>query len=699
MAASTTSRPAVSTLILQLLGLALAFTLGPALPASPAWGPIDKAELADNTPKIDPEAGAEILLREGMLDRSTVTGTEDRYYVRAKIYNQRGIKYFSLFRIPYEDHSYISSISARTIKPDGTTIELTPKDFHERDVIKSGELRVKTMTFAFQGLEPGAVVEFRYTQLSTSPNWFVPMIFQDDLPSRVVRYRLNMLRLPPMLAAAYDLRAITYNCPGMGLKPDSRGFYHFEMVNLPAYKTEPFQESKLVTRASMVVYFTEAKDLKPDEYWKSFSKELHKQLESAAKGTKIVTSTLTTIVAPTDSEEDKLRKIYDYCRTKIVNRDRNTTHFTREQQKQLKENETATDTLKRGNGTGHDVNLVFAALARAAGIDVRLAACNDRLYLPFNPKITEPSAMFPHRAIAVRTGDFWRCFVPGSPYLPFGCLLGRHCDTAILIGDPKGASLPLFVAGNSENANLHNRNATFSLLPDGSLTGDVTETFTGLEETWMKSNFDGKTPEKCAQRVRRQIVEHLKQARVSSIVVENQSNPLAPLRISYHLNIPNYADQTPSRLFFQPAVFEKGEPPLFEAKERRNPIDFAHRGIDQDEIHFSVPQGYSPEEPSVPDSFTEEKLGAYHTSVTLYRKTGEIVYKRILSRSGVYYPRSDYATIKAALDRVHAQDGYTLTLKRNGAANVVEETVPKLMNEPATPDEAADAPDTDEKDD
>jgi len=668
-----------------------AFFAATLVSAAPNWGPINKEELTDSTPHIAPEADVEILSQDAVLDHSSDTGTEDRYYIRAKIYTQRGVEFFSLLPIPYlNDTTEITGIAARTIKPDGTVVELNPKDVRDREEMKAGEIRVRTKTFAFPGVEPGAVVEYRYTRSSNKPNAYVPLIFQGKFPARSVKFHVRMLQLPPNLPIQINLRVIWYNCPQPELKEDRNGYYNFEMTNLTAVKEEPLGRPKVDTHSSIIMYYTSATSVPAKEFWNTYSKELHKELEKRAKVTKSIKVAFGGMSAPEDSAEEKLRKLYDFCRTKIINRNRSTTHFTREQLKKLEKNDTASDTLESGNGSGLDVDFLFAALARAAGFDVRLAACNDRQEITFKPAIIEPSIMLPHRAIAVRLGDSWRYFDPGASYLPFGTLNWRHCDTALLMSDPKGGSPLQFLRGDPSETNLRQRKATFQLRADGSLDGDVVETYTGQCEVSLKYQLDNRTPDKKLLFIRNRIRAHQAQARVRSVVVENADNPLAPLKISYHLNISAYADRTGTRLFFQPAVFEKGTTPLFVDSERHDDIIFPYRFVENEEIHITLPAGYTLEAGSAPAGLDVPNFGKYEVTITVNKKTNELTYKRSLSLKEVSFKPVAYASIKTVYDQVHTQDAHTLALKHEGSESVVDQPAPAPApaEEPMTGSEA-----------
>ena len=55
-----------------------------------------------------------------------------------------------------------------------------------------------------------------------------------------------------------------------------------------------------------------------------------------------------------------------------------TSHLTAEERKALKENHSPGDTLKQKAGWGMEINLLFAALANAAGFDARMVRLTDR---------------------------------------------------------------------------------------------------------------------------------------------------------------------------------------------------------------------------------------------------------------------------------------------------------------------------------
>src|SRR5829696_6677930 len=96
------------------------------------------------------------------------------------------------------------------------------------------------------------------------------------------------------------------------------------------------------------------------------------------------------ITSGVDSAEDKIQKIFDFCRTDIKNTSDANSGFTDDQIEKLKDNKKPSDTLKRGVGSAIDVNLLFAALVNAAGFEAHIALLPDRGQRLFDRTVVIP---------------------------------------------------------------------------------------------------------------------------------------------------------------------------------------------------------------------------------------------------------------------------------------------------------------------
>lgn len=642
------------------------------------WLKINKAELAETTPKIDPETGAEILIRDVVLDYTSIEGTEETHYIRAKIFSERGIKYFSLVKIASKSDQKISGIYARTIKPDGTIVEVKSDDIHSREEFRNNEGRVRTKTFAFPGLEAGAIVEYKYYLSSKNPKFVAPIVFQTNLPTRLVRYKVGMLKPTPNLIVQADVRSLSYHCPNQKLEARD-GFYKFELTNLPAIKQEPYAPPTIMNCASMLVYLSQSKNLPPADFWRQYSKELHKKYASRLKISPDITAKAAELTAGVESPEDKLLKLYNWCRTSITNLERDTTRLSAEQRKALKKNESANDVLKAGTGTSFDINLLFIALAHATGFEARVAMCNNRFELLYNEIITEPVFVFPNSVAAVQLGGEWKYFDPGATYLPFGQLRNRNTDTVILVSDPKGQESPVVVPGEPPEKNLVQRKADLRLSSGGTLEGDVTEIYSGQEDFTLKNLLDDKSPDKRAEYFRGRLLRQFKQARVTHVVVENAADPLTSTKVTYHVRLPGYAEKTSSRLFIQPAVFQKGGTARLSLPdgERKAPIFFPHRFQAKDEVNIVIPAGYVLEAASAPAPISIGGLGDCETKITFNRVKNVLSCSREMSLTNLIFKASTYAKVKAVLDKIRENDDHTLTLKRDESVEAPPDEAPE----------------------
>jgi len=185
MAAPAPSTPGHSRILkLAARSIALAaFVLGALAPSEAArWEPIPADELATDKPRIDPEAGAEILFRETIITHEEVNRFVYEHRIRAKIFSDRGIEHFAKIDLAYDHESEIRDIAVRTVTPAGQTLELTKKDIYDREVSRTGKKRLNVRSFSPAGLQPGAIIEYTYTEIRDGWRWYVQMYFQGELP-------------------------------------------------------------------------------------------------------------------------------------------------------------------------------------------------------------------------------------------------------------------------------------------------------------------------------------------------------------------------------------------------------------------------------------------------------------------------------------------------------------------------------------
>src|ERR1700752_5159465 len=136
------------------------------------WRPVDPADIALKTSVVEPNADAEAIFWDIRIDAGGENDLVLTHYIRIKIFTERGRDEHSKVDIPFIGGTKIKDVAARTIKPDGTIVELVKEDIIEKTVVKVNGLKLRTKTFAFPGIEPGAIIEYKWKEVveNTSAN-------------------------------------------------------------------------------------------------------------------------------------------------------------------------------------------------------------------------------------------------------------------------------------------------------------------------------------------------------------------------------------------------------------------------------------------------------------------------------------------------------------------------------------------------
>ena len=130
---------------------AIAFTLFSLNLSGVDWKPVPPEELALKAPKLDANADAEAIFVDvrvyDMIRSLPYVEHHVENYVRIKIFNDRGVKSQSTVDIPYNtlNKMSIDTVRARTIKPDGSIVEMKADAIFDKTDAKVGRrLAMKT---------------------------------------------------------------------------------------------------------------------------------------------------------------------------------------------------------------------------------------------------------------------------------------------------------------------------------------------------------------------------------------------------------------------------------------------------------------------------------------------------------------------------------------------------------------------------
>jgi transglutaminase-like putative cysteine protease len=660
---------ALASALAVALGL---FTSFAALAVGDEWRAVDPAELALKTSSVEKDADAEALFWEVRLDDSS----EDlilNHYIRIKIFTERGKETQSKVQIPFGkffgEETKIKDIAARTIKADGTIIELQKEDVFESTQIKASGAKIKVKAFAVPGIEAGAIIEYRWREvrIATYANR-IHLDYQRDVPVQRVKY---LLKPSPRILGTFRVQMFNATLPPMQKEKD--GFYSVTLTNVPAFHEEPRMPPEDQVKAWMFVYYSSYDKIDPPKYWRDHAKFLYEASKEATKVNDEVRRAAAEAIGDAATPEDKLRRIFDYCRTKIKNVNDDTLKLTPEQRAKVKENKTPSDTLKRGIGDGADIDGLFAALCVAAGFDARLTAVSNRGRIFFRQDFSD-SYFLRGLDVAVKVGEQWRFFDPASIYVPYGMLPWREEGLQALLADAKETNWVTTPQSTPEKS-FEKRTGKFKLSEDGTLEGDVRVEYTGHTGAIMKEEDGAKSESEREKELIDKVKGRLSSAEVTVVGVENATDRNKPLIYSYHVKVPGYAERTGKRLFLRPGFFTRGLGPLFSANERKNDIYFHYPWSERDEIRIELPTGFALDNADAPapvsPSMTQNICGQT-IKMGIEDRSHTLIYQRDFffgGRGNILFPSTSYVALKNLFDIVQKADDHAITLKQAVASN------------------------------
>ena len=293
-----------------LYALLLGMMSPPLARAGDVFQPPSSEELQMKTEPNAPGAPAVILYRQ--VDRDDRQGSEhENVYVRTKILTEEGRKYADI-EIPFNKGSgnNVVNIRARTVRPDGSIVNYDGK-VYEKSIVKAKGLRYMAKTFTLPDVQVGSIIEYSYTiDLSEYFVFDSHWILSDELFTRYAKFSLRPY------ASAYSNMSCHWSWQELplGTEPPKQGpdrIIRLEARNIAAFHSEDFMppEDELKSRVDFT-YSDENLPNDVDSFWKLHGKKLNDIVDKFVNKRNAMEQAVRQIVAPADTPEAKLHKIY-----------------------------------------------------------------------------------------------------------------------------------------------------------------------------------------------------------------------------------------------------------------------------------------------------------------------------------------------------------------------------------------------------
>ncbi len=595
-----------------------------------------------------------ILYRESDVDTTEASVSE---YVRIKIFTEEGRQKFADVEIPFvkRQGGYdIHDVRARTIRPDGTIVNFDGK-VYEKEILKTGGVKVLVKTFSLPDVQPGCIIEYKYLrqhdrQYLVEPVW----ILQKDLFTRYAKFTFH----PSKREIDYQL-FWRYNIPQKAQpKRQPDGSYVMEVHDMPGIDEEKYMLPRPVLEARLDFFYRESDEPTnetADHYWKRMGKKWNDELERFINRKGALEAEIGQIISPNDSAETKLRKIYAR-----VQKIRDTSYDTEKTQKEikvenLKKNDNVEDVLKHGYGSGREINFLFVGLARAAGFEASIVYVAPRNNTFFYEQMEDPSQI-DDDMVWVKLDNKDVYLDPAAQYYPYGLLPWYETAVKGIRLSKQGGDIITTTEPNASDARRE-RKVDATLDADGNLSGKITADFFGalacLRRQEEREDDDAGKKKDITDMVHGWLPA---EASFEITQITGWDDNSAPLHIEGTVRMSGFAATTGRRILSPVSVFRSPEAQAFEPAKRVNVIYFHYPYAEHDEITLHIPDGYSLETapPAVKAPEAQAKIIDYSLAAT---PQGSIVHiDRRLDVKNILFEAKYYGALRNIFSQVKSDD-------------------------------------------
>ena len=621
-----------------------------------------------------PGAAAVVLLRD---EESDDAHNHRMVYVRIKVLAEAGRRYADV-ELPYSRrHFIIYDVSGRTVHSDGTIVPFTGKPFDKvvvRNRERGKEERYQVKSFTLPDVQVGSILEYRYylrydDHSFYAPEWDVQWeLFQRKASFKFIPYagelRLAHDRIGSGVAWTSYLptgsQPADHQLPRSSLATarTANGYVDLQMTNVPPIIREPYMPPIAALRYRVQFYYMVGG--KNDAFWREEGKFWSKDVENFLGHKNGVAETVAQTVSATDTPELKARKLYAFV-SKLDNWTYDPPKSEQEEHALgIKPDKGAQDVLRQHGGPHDDLNRLFVALLRAAGIPASLMWVPSRDRQFFDPAFLSAGQMAAEIAIVQLSGK--EVFLdPGSKFCPYGLLDWRYSNVRG-VRQKEGKDTEIVQSNLPDyNQAMIQRLARVQMTPDGKVEGTVKVGFYGVEAMERRQR-GGKTD---AEGRKKLLEDEVKRWLPADSEVTLTNTPdwdateghLAP---EFKISCP-LAVGAGKRWIIPVHLFQVNEKPRFSSSERVNSVYFDYLSREVDEIHVTLPPELEVE--SLPPNDNVRLDYALYTTVQKQEAGNGVMTRRDLAMGGLAFPKTVYQELKGFFDKVKAGDDQPVVAK------------------------------------
>lgn len=658
------SSPAKWSACLALAVMATGIGFPPAKAQTPpAWPPVPPEELALKDNAFDPGSPALILEYEVQTDNTKSTETT---YKRIKIFREEGKKFANVEIRYVEKFTKVEEIRARVTSPSGKAENFNGA-IYDKEIVKAKKFLYNAKTLTLSNVEVGSVIEYSYRlrwhsdipDVFKNPDRYIIINalayhaaeweIQEEIPVRHGRFTLRPIKGTSPRFYSHGLpQSVTAHT-----RPD--GTQELEVGYIPAFVKEEYSppEENLKVRADL--FYT----LGHNYFWEG---EAHREAEFYDKfigKPKDVRTVVEGLSSLGDSDETKLRKIYDRVQQiRALSFEPERTKKERKQES-MKENKSAEDVLNRGYAFRNEINLAYIALARAAGFQaypVRLAARNRSFFVEerFDPYQLDSLV------VEVKTGSTTKFIDPATIYCPYDLLPWEEAGARGIRVDAHNSAVETTPSPTSKDAVVR-REAELQLDVEGNLSGHLLVVYEGQEALQRRLIAIDQDEVERRKALEDQVESLFSQSGKAKLLsTQGWTDAKTPLKAEFEIQVPNYANKAGQRLLIPIGMFHASGQQPFASTRRTYPVYFDYPWESYEQVKLALPQGFQVE--SVPGN-TKIDRGPTNYELSALTQGSTLQLNRTMKMAAYYVALDKYPVLKQFYEQVRAGDEQQVVLK------------------------------------
>ncbi len=574
-------------------------------------------------------------------------------HVRIKILNSDGFSYGNV-EIPHSTNTIIMKFKGATYNMQEGKIVKTEVDksmiFDEK--VTTGHWKMK---ISFPDVHEGSIIEYSYRRTGKDLINLVPWYFQTDVP--VMHSEFNVA-IPDYfnyktIFGGYEVLDVS-DRKGVTMHGDQQmTAYHWVMKDVPALKEEPYMPD-ISNYYSRVEFELEGIDIPGQPYknllatWNKFQERLleHEDFYKLTNKCNFLKDSVKRIV---DGKEGiaRVQAIHDF----IVR------HVKWNEKERMLGSGTPKTIYKEGKGNSADINLMYVALLRKAGIEanpVILSTRNHGIIRDYNRPMV---AKYNYTIACAKIGEKELLLDATEPFLPASQLPMRCINGQGRLIKPIGSKwMPLSV----QNGSVHSVISQMEIDEEGNLRGSLSISCKGYSALKRRKLMDAKGLDK--------YIEDFKKARseweITEFEVVNAEDGEKSLMEKIHCVIEGKVQDMGEVMILNPLLATRWDENPFKDEKRVFPVDFVTGQSDRFVMTFKIPEGFVVDEMPENIRITTPDKGISYTYMVMVNG-GAMV--QILSQLTIKKPlfnQNEYPDLKKFFEFVREKQSEQIVLKR-----------------------------------